>query len=84
MQKNKLLVFTSHNCTPCHAIIKMLRKENVPFEEIDVNDKKNMQDVIQCKVMSTPTLVKTDKDGNVYHSIVGFRNVRDIKNILNL
>jgi glutaredoxin len=80
----KLLVFTSKDCVPCHALIKLLKKENINFTEIDVNSKQNNHEVIKCKVRSTPTLVKKDHNDKIINSIAGFQSVREIRTALGI
>ena len=82
--KKKIVIFTSKNCVPCHALTAALQKENIPFEELDVNKKENRDEVIKCNVRSTPTIVEKNSKGEIVNSIPYFIPINKLKVTLGL
>jgi len=82
--KKKIVIFTSKNCAPCHALTNALKKESIPFEEVDVNKKENKEEVIKCNVRATPTIVEKNSKGDIINSIPYFMPINKLKATLGL
>lgn len=81
--KMKLIKFYKDGCAPCQSLSTYLESNNIQYT--DINAFKNPQDAIKYQVMSLPTLILVDEEGNEVQRSTGFRpvEVQDLISKLN-
>ena len=78
----KLLKFTASWCPSCKQLSKVLEDFNdVPVEEIDVEDRFELADKYGIK--NLPTMILLDKDNNEIRRFVGLTTLDKIREFVN-
>lgn len=55
-------VYSRKTCAPCHALKNYLKLQNVQFEELDVEDPKNLEEMLKISGLTmVPTTVIGDQ-----------------------
>lgn len=78
----KLLKFYAHWCGPCKVQGSLLKGLSIPIQEIDVEEENNEDCVDAYSVMSLPTLIVVDEDGNELKRFVGLTQKEDIEKFI--
>ena len=78
MALKQLLVFTNPTCAPCKKLKEDLKKENIPYTEVDTSKNENSSLAAKFSVRHNPTLVGIDVY-DMAHTLIGFRKISDIK-----
>jgi glutaredoxin len=74
----ELYVFTSPTCSPCHALVEGLLKENIEFKQVDILKEENQDKVVKFHVTTVPTIVSISEDDKAT-SFRGFQSIADVK-----
>lgn len=78
----KLLKFTASWCPSCKQLSKVLEDFNdVPVEEVDVEDRFELAD--KYGIRSLPTMILLDKDNNEIRRFVGLTTLDKIREFVN-
>lgn len=78
----KLLKFTASWCPSCKQLSKVLEDFNdVPVEEIDVEDRFELAD--KYGIRNLPTMILLDKDNNEIRRFVGLTTLDKIREFVN-
>lgn len=78
----KLLKFTASWCPSCKQLSKVLEDFNdVPVEEIDVEDQFELAD--KYGIRNLPTIILLDKDNNEIRRFVGLTTLDKIREFVN-
>lgn len=78
----KLLKFTASWCPSCKQLSKVLENFNdVPVEEVDVEDRFELAD--KYGIRNLPTMILLDKDNNEIRRFVGLTTIDKIREFVN-
>lgn len=78
----RLLKFTASWCPSCKQLSKVLEDFNdVPVEEIDVEDRFELAD--KYGIRNLPTMILLDKDNNEIRRFVGLTTLDKIREFVN-
>lgn len=78
----KLLKFTASWCPSCKQLSKVLEDFNdVPVEEVDVEDRFELAD--KYEIRNLPTMILLDKDNNEIRRFVGLTTLDKIREFVN-
>lgn len=76
----KILKFYSNSCGPCKIVDENLKKANVEFTPIDVEDEKNDDLVDKYSIRDIPTLIKLNDKEEVIAKHTGYMTVEQLVN----
>lgn len=76
----KILKFYSNSCGPCKTVDENLKKANVEFTPIDVEDEKNDDLVDKYSIRGIPTLIKLNDKEEVIAKHTGYMTVEQLVN----
>lgn len=80
---SKLLKFYSKTCGPCKVLEKNLKQAEVEYKSIEVSTPDGEALSYKYGVMTVPTLILTDDNGDMLKKNVGILNVEQIKHFVN-
>ena len=81
---NKLLYFTAGYCQPCQMfgpIMDKVAQSGIPVQKIDIDSNRELSQ--KYSIMSVPTVVKVDGQGNALGKSVGIKSQQDIIDFYN-
>lgn len=70
----KLYKFETKTCNPCKTVSMILNNLNIPFQTIDIDDEENEELVRKYDIMSVPTLILLDDNGEVVEQIINLNH----------
>ena len=80
----KILKFYSNSCGPCKVMSKELAKlKDIEIVDYDATDENNVEILDKYKVLSIPTIVIVDSEGNIVSKFGGIVPIEKIKEVLN-
>lgn len=68
----KILKFFSPTCGPCKVLDKNLKESGLEYESIDITDDANEELITKYDIVTIPTLLGVDDNGN---SVLRYRGV---------
>jgi thioredoxin-like negative regulator of GroEL len=74
----KILKFYSEYCGPCKVMDANLKKLNIDFVPVDINDEDNDALIEKYKIRNIPTIVK-EKDGIEIARFTGVMSIDKLK-----
>ena len=80
----KLLKFYAEWCSPCKTLEKIMDINNIPHDNIDIEDEENSELVEKYAIKSLPTVVLVDEDGTEVNRHVGSMTLAQIKDFTNI
>jgi glutaredoxin len=57
----ELVIYTSENCPSCKRIKAILKKENISYKEMNMDDEENFLGALTYQIATVPTLRIGDK-----------------------
>lgn len=78
----KLYVFGADWCSGCKQMKTMLKQNNVPFEEVDIDTDQGGDLAMQYAVRSLPTLVAVDDEGWIATWVGSNTPIKKIKDVM--
>lgn len=77
----KLLKFETSTCVPCKIVSNILKSLEIPHEIYNIELEENVDLVNKYSVMSVPTLILLDDNGDVVDQIIGnqTQQIEDLK-----
>lgn len=76
----KILKFYSKTCGPCKTIDENLKKANIEYVAIDVEDDNNEELVDKYSIRGIPTLIKLDDKDEVIAKHTGYMSIEQLIN----
>lgn len=77
-----IILFSSNHCPACVALKDFLKKKNINFKEVNIENDDSIELLRQVDVTSVPTLAIYDEEKRrPIETYIGF-NQREIENIL--
>ena len=74
----KIYKFFSPTCGPCKVLETNLQASGLEYESIDITKEENEELVSKHKIMSVPTLIGADNEGNGILRYKGILSTEDI------
>ena len=74
----KVYKFFSPTCGPCKVLEKNLQASGIEYESIDITKDENEDLITKYEIMTIPTLIGVDKDGNAVLRNKGILSTEDI------
>lgn len=74
----KIYKFYSPTCGPCKVLDKNLQEAGIQYESIDITDDNNEELITKYNIISMPTLLKVDDEGNAILRNRGIISTQDI------
>jgi thiol-disulfide isomerase/thioredoxin len=68
----KILKFFSPTCGPCKVLDKNLKESGLEYESIDITDESNEELIAKYNIVTIPTILGVDNNGN---SVLRYRGV---------
>lgn len=81
---NKLLYFTAPWCQPCRMFgptMDKVSQNGIPVQKIDIDSNRELSQ--KYSIMSVPTVIKIDSQGNMLGKSVGVKSKEEIINFYN-
>jgi hypothetical protein len=84
IKMTSILKFYSNSCMPCKVLTERIKSldSKVNIWEIDITDNSNCSIIERYSIMSIPTLLKIDKNGNELQREVGLISIDKLANFL--
>lgn len=79
----KLLKFYSNFCNPCKVLERIMDVNNIPHDNIDIEEKTNADIVSKYNIKTVPTLILIEEDGTEVNRHVGMMNLQQLKDFTN-
>ena len=74
----KVYKFYSPTCGPCKVLEKNLQASGIQYESIDITKEENEDLITKYGIMTIPTLIGVDKEGNAVLKNKGILSTEDI------
>ena len=79
----KLLKFYSNFCNPCKVLERIMDVNNIPHDNIDIEEETNADIVSKYNIKTVPTLILIEEDGTEVNRRVGMMNLQQLKDFTN-
>lgn len=79
----KLLKFYSNFCNPCKVLERIMDVNNIPHDNIDIEEETNADIVSKYNIKTVPTLILIEEDGTEVNRHVGMMNLQQLKDFTN-
>lgn len=80
----KLLKFYSNFCNPCKVLERIMDVNNIPHDNIDIEEETNADIVSKYNIKTVPTLILIEEDGTEVNRHVGMMNLQQLKEFTNI
>jgi glutaredoxin len=60
-----IIKFHSKTCGPCKVLSRILDKHSIQHVSLDIKDEHSQELIDKYNIISIPTLLKVDDDGNI-------------------
>lgn len=80
----KLLKFYSNFCNPCKVLERIMSVNNIPHDNVDIEDEANAELVLKYDIKTVPTLVMVEEDGTEVSKHAGMMNLQQLKEFTNI
>lgn len=79
----KLLKFYSNFCNPCKVLERIMDVNNIPHDNIDIEEETNADIISKYNIKTVPTLILIEEDGTEVNRHVGMMNLQQLKDFTN-
>lgn len=73
----RIVKLYAEGCGPCKVLDKMLKDNNISYENIDISSDAGTEIAIECTVRGVPTLLVFDENNNLLRKKIGLFSSSD-------